>query len=227
MDDFGLDLVDDDLGAMDYASLGGYIDFGDDDDDDDDFGIDYYDFGDDDDDDDDDDLGRRRRRRAKRGRRRRRRGGGSRRRAKRPSKRPAAKKAQVVQKTMLVGTTGPQILGAWNITIRPQFDFVAEDLTFSGSIMGSNAGGVPGVWSITGIQFGDRIVFSNPVGVPVAIFVVGGFMRGLVKGAAIAAGLDIMINAVLTNANATTPGTLTATFSGLKRGTTGCGPGAV
>ena len=119
----------------------------------------------------------------------------------------------MVQKTIL---TGNVLLDntAGTITIRPQFDFVAEDVTFIAVTAAQ--------WTVTGIQFGDRIVFSNPTGVPIAVFAVAGFMRGLVKGAAIAAGLDIQLSVVTT-----TTETLTAVFTGLKRGTTGCGPGAV
>ena len=127
---------------------------------------------------------------------------------------------QVVQKTILagqVGIPGPGG-GVGAIAIRPQFDFVAEDITFNA--------GPNGQFTILSIEFGDRIVFSNAVGVPLAVFGTASFVRGLVKGAAIAAGLDIQISTNL--ANATTAGNqLTATLVGLKRGTSGCGPGAV
>lgn len=207
-DDFGLDLVDDDLGYDDEDDDFGYDDFGDDDDDDDDLGaMDYASLGGM----DYASLGRRRKRRpAKRGRGRRR---PARRRA--PSKRRAApaKAKAVVQKTILTGFVAlDNAAGA--ITIRPQFDFVAEDLTLVAVTAAA--------WTLTAVQFGDRIVFSNPTGVPIAVFAVGGFMRGLVKGAAIAAGLDIQLSVVTT-----TTETITAVFTGLKRGTTGCGPGAV
>jgi hypothetical protein len=220
MDDFGLDLVDDNLGAMDYASLGNYMDFGEDDDDDD-FGVDYYDFGEEDDD-DEDELGRRRRRRRKR--RGKRRGRSRSRRAA-----PKRKAQQVVQKTILVGQSGATAAAGTQatVTIRPQFDFVAEDVTFQGSTANSGGAAPAILWNITAIQFGDRIVFSNPIGVPINIFAVAGFMRGLVKGAAIAAGLDIQITGTVNNVGAASTGNLVATFTGLKRGTTGCGPGAV
>ena len=133
-------------------------------------------------------------------------------------RRPAiAKKPQVVQKTILTGTSGLNPgAGANTVTIRPQFDFVASDITFNGSV---------GAWTITSITFGDRIVFSNATGVPIGVFGIGSFLRGLVRGAAIAAGLDIAVAANLTAS--TTTSELPVTMVGLKRGTTGCGPGAV
>ena len=239
MDDFGNDdLGYDEMGGMDYASLG--------EDEDDDMGgmdypslsgMDYASLGDEDEDDlgndenEYEELGAKKRRARKGGKK------SSNRRfvprgktARRPQPQAVARAVaqQIVQKTILVGQTARVIRGLWTIVIRPQFDFVAEDMSFTGSVNGQGAAAAAiGAWSVTTIQFGDRIIFSNPVGVPIAIFVVGGFMRGLVKGAAIAAGLDILITANLTNANASTPGQLIATFTGLKRGTTGCGPGAV
>jgi hypothetical protein len=222
-DDFGLDLVDDNLGEWDDDDDLGYEDFGD---------MDYASLGAMDyaslgeDDEDEDEMGRRRRRR-KRGRRR----GRSKSRGRSRSKRraPKAKKQQVVQKTILVGQSGATAAAGTQatVTIRPQFDFVAEDVTFQGSTANSGGPAPAILWNITAIQFGDRIVFSNPIGVPINIFAVAGFMRGLVKGAAIAAGLDIQITGTVNNVGAASTGNLVATFTGLKRGTTGCGPGAV
>ena len=51
----------------------------------------------------------------------------------------------------------------------------------------------PAGFGIQAIEFGDRIIFSNAQNVPLAVFGTGSFVRGLVKGAAIAAGLDITI----------------------------------
>jgi hypothetical protein len=196
MDEMGLELVEDDLGAMDYISLG---------DEHDEMGaMDYISLGE-----EEDELGRRRRRR------RRRRGRGRRR---APRRRAARRPAVVVQKTILVGSIKPGSAGAGSVTIRPQFDFVAEDLTFQGSTGSTN-----GVWTITSINFGDRIIFSNSTGVPLAVFAAGNFLRGLVKGAAIKAGLDIAVNADLSGA-AVVKAELIATFTGLKRGTSGCMP---
>ncbi len=186
-DDFGLELVEDDLGAMDYASLGAYDDFG---------VMDYPSLG---------------QAAAQRYLPR-----GPQHLMRPPVSAPRAK-PQVVQKTILTGASdlNPAV-GTATVTIRPQFDFVAEDLTFQGSTPG---------WTITSIQFGDRIVFSNGTGVPVAVFATGSFVRGLIKGAAIAAGLDISIAGNL--AASTTTSNLLVTLIGLKRGTSGCGPGAV
>lgn len=197
-EDFGLDLVDDNLGEMDYASLGemDYASLGEDDG--------YDDFG------------------AKRGRKRNRRY-----RPRRPNRitrplnaaRPPAQ--QVVQKTLLVAASLRNPGANFTLTIRPQFDFVAEDLTLTGADGAANAAN----FGIQAIEFGDRIIFNNAQSVPLAVFGTGSFVRGLVKGAAIAAGLDISLSA--TSTASTTTAQLTAVFTGLKRGTTGCGPGAV
>lgn len=189
-EDFGLELVEDNLGAMDYASLGemDYASLGE---------ADYDDFG-----------------AMKKPRRYRRR---SKSRLLRPR---SARKMQVVQKTLLVGGSNQNPGNGFELTIRPQFDFVAEDLTLT-----SDQANNPSGFGIQAIQFGDRIIFSNANSVPLQVFGTASFVRGLVKGAAIAAGLDITISA--TAANSTTSSRLTAVFTGLKRGTTGCGPGAV
>jgi len=190
-EDFGLDLVEDDLGVMDYASLGA---------------MDYASLGED----DYDDFGQKRRYRPRR-----------RNRLTRP--RPAAprKAPQVVQKTLLVGESDENPGASFTLTIRPQFDFVAEDLTLTANDGATNGAG----FGIQAIEFGDRIIFNNSSSVPLAVFGTASFVRGLVKGAAIAAGLDISLSA--TSSGSTTSSQLTAVFTGLKRGTTGCGPGAV
>ena len=196
-EDFGLELVEDDLGAMDYASLGA---------------MDYASLGED----DYDDFGARKR--AARRRRAYRRRGRSR--LQRPK---SARATQVVQKTLLTANSQAQPGGpgaAFTLVIRPQFDFVAEDLT-----MATRQPNNPAGFGIQAIEFGDRIIFNNAQSVPLAVFATGSFVRGLVKGAAIAAGLDISLSC--TAANSTTASQLTVVFTGLKRGTTGCGPGAV
>lgn len=190
-EDFGLELVEDDLGAMDYASLGAmdYASLGEDD---------YDDFG----------AAKPRARRAYR------------RRGRRQLQRPkSARATQVVQKTLLTANSNPNPGNAFTLVIRPQFDFVAEDLTLA-----DNANGAMGA-GVQAIEFGDRIIFNNATSVPLAVFATGSFVRGLVKGAAIAAGLDISLSC--TAGNSTTSSRLTVVFTGLKRGTTGCGPGAV
>ena len=201
-EDFGLEMVEDDLGAMDYASLGE---------------MDYASLGEDDDD-DYDDFGAKRRRRRRKPRRAYRRRGPSR--LQRPK---SARAKQVVQKTLLVGQSALDPGVNFTVTIRPQFDFVAEDLTLNANDAQLNAAG----FGIQSIEFGDRIIFSNAQNVPLAVFGTGSFVRGLVKGAAIAAGLDITITGGAGAGLSTTTSQLTAVFTGLKRGTTGCGPGAV
>jgi hypothetical protein len=189
-ENFGLNLVDEDL----------------------DLGADYYDFGEDDDDVGMDyaslgamdyaDLGAGKARRAGKG--------------KRGSPKNRARK-QVVQKTLLTGQTALNPgAGIQTVTIRPQYDFVAEDMSFAGSV---------GDWLVMAMDFGDRRIFNNAVGIPIALFANTSFIRGLCKGAAIAAGLDIIVQANL--AASTTTSRLMVQLIGLKRGTTGCGPGAV
>lgn len=191
-DNLGLSLVQDDVGEMDYASLG-YYDFGEDEYDE--FGsMDYP------------SLGAQGNRYVPRGSSSRQRPASAQRRA-----------PQVVQKTIVTGSSGANPgAGSNSVTIRPQFDFVAEDCTFQGSV---------GTWTILSIDFGDRRVFNNATGVPIAVFATASFTRGLIKGAAIAAGLDITITGNLTTS--TTTSELVVTIIGLKRGTSGCGPGAV
>ena len=189
-EDFGLELVEDDLGAMDYASLGA-MDYAS-------LGADYDDFG----------AAKARARRAYRRR--------GRSRLQRPK---SARATQVVQKTLLTAASNPNPGNAFTLVIRPQFDFVAEDLTLADNSNGNMGAG------IQAIEFGDRIIFNNAQSVPLAVFATGSFVRGLVKGAAIAAGLDISLSC--TAFNSTTSSALTCVFTGLKRGTTGCGPGAV
>jgi len=194
-DDFGLELVEDDLGAMDYASLGAYDDFG---------VMDYPSLG---------------QAAAQRYLPR-----GPQHLMRPPVSAPRAK-PQVVQKTILTGASdlNPAV-GTATVTIRPQFDFVAEDISFTGTRNGPG-----GAWDIVSIEFGDRIIFSNAQGVPIALFGTGSFIRGLVKGAAIAAGLDIAVqgNNATAGTPATSPSQLLVQVIGLKRGTSGCGPGAV
>lgn len=192
-EDFGLDLVDDDLGVMDYASLGA---------------MDYASLGEDD---GYDDFGRKQRRYRPRQRRR----------ITRPRNAVRPPAQQVVQKTLLVGESLRNPGANFTLTIRPQFDFVAEDLTLTAADGAANAAG----FGIQAIEFGDRIIFNNANSVPLAVFGTGSFVRGLVKGAAIAAGLDISLSG--TSNASTTTAQLTCVFTGLKRGTTGCGPGAV
>jgi hypothetical protein len=112
------------------------------------------------------------------------------------------------QKTVLTGSVNATAAAAYTITIRPQFDFVAQDFTMDGSVAAT---------TVTAISFGDHIVFQNAVGVPITTFAVAGFLRGIVKGAKIRGGLDITVQGVTGGAG--TPAAQ-ATFVGLKPQTT-------
>ena len=196
-------------------------DFGDDDDDfegdDDDFEGDDDDFEGDDDDfegdddiegDEDDDFGARRRRRRRRkpgGRAPRTRGRGPARR-KAPSRRsrPKSKRSAAVKwgKTVVSGSDTLAGAGQASIQIRLQHKFKAEDVTFEGSAAGS---------LVNTIFFGDKLVFQSAAGVPVTVFASTGFLRKLVAGHELLAGLDINVTGTLAGA-----GTLQATVVGLK-----------
>ncbi|MBC8422770.1 hypothetical protein H8E07_01485 [bacterium] len=204
----------------DVEDFGDYDDDfkGDDDDfegDDDDFEGDDDDFEGDDDDfegDEDDDFGARRRRRrrrrpGRRGPRSRTRGRGrGRGRRKAPSRRsrPKPKRSAAVKwgKTVVSGSDTLAGAGQASIQIRLQHKFKAEDVTFEGSAAGS---------LVNTIFFGDKLVFQSAAGVPVTVFASTGFLRKLVAGHELLAGLDINVTGTLAGA-----GTLQATVVGLK-----------
>jgi hypothetical protein len=184
-------------------------DFGDDDDDfgddDDDFGDDDDDFGDDDDDfgDDDDDFGRRGRGRARRkARRTRRKARRKTRRARRGGEDSQPQKKGKWGMTAVGGTDTLSEAGAASVKIRLQHDFKAQDVTFTGSADGSK---------VTSIFFGDRVVWSNSDGIDVGVFASNSFLRGLLKGQSLRAGLDITVNGNLGGA-----GSFSATLIGQK-----------
>lgn len=81
-------------------------------------------------------------------------------------------------------TTTIAAAAAQTLRIRLQHDFRAEDITFNGSTAGS---------TISQIMFGDRSVWNVPDGVDVSNFAVTGFLRKLLLGQEIKAGLDIVI----------------------------------
>jgi hypothetical protein len=158
------------------------------DDDDDDLGDD--DFGDDDMGDDDlgdDDLGddevagkRRRRRRA------------ARRAARRGNKATKRVKKAMIS-TFVTGSSTLTAAGNATVSIRMQHDFEAEDVTFDGSLSSTT--------SILSIKFGDRLVFDGgAAGVVSTTFSSTSFLRGILKGEKIKAGLDITVVASLTGA---------------------------
>ena len=190
-DDFGdddFDGEDDDFeGDDDFAYED---DFGDEDDfegDDDDFEGDdfaYDDFG---------ARGRRRSRRKARKRRRlqRRMGRLQRKMGKTGGSSKKAKKKMTWGMTAVGGTDTLTAAGSTSVKIRLQHHFKAQDITFTGSADGAK---------VTSIFFGDRVVWSNSDGIDVGVFASTGFLRGLLKGQSLRAGLDITVNGSLTGA---------------------------
>ena len=191
-DDFGDDLEGDDFGD----------DFGDDDDDEDDDEDGYDgefdgDFGDDLEGDLDlsgDDFGasgKRRRRRLKK-------------KLARLNRREAAVKNKLASRrrrkgkktvhwgmTAISGTDTLAAAGSAAVKIRLQHNFRAQDITFTGSAAGAK---------VTSIFFGDRVVWSSSDGIDVTVFSSTSFLRGLLKGQSLKAGLDITVNGSLTGA---------------------------
>jgi hypothetical protein len=156
---------------------------------DDDFEGEYDDdFGDDFGEDEDDDFGARRgrsRRRARRqARRARRQGRRANRRARRGGEQPKDQQTKWGM-TAVGGTDTLSEAGAASVKIRLQHDFKAEDVTFTGSADGAK---------VTSIFFGDRVVWSNSDGIDVGVFASNSFMRGMLKGQSLRAGLDITVN---------------------------------
>jgi hypothetical protein len=95
-----------------------------------------------------------------------------------------------------------------SLKIRLQHDFRAQDITFTGSAPGA---------LVHSIFFGDRAVWSSSDGIDAGVFAANGFMRGLLKGQSLKAGLDIIVNGSLPG-----PGRFTATLIGLKPTHGGC-----
>ncbi len=105
-------------------------------------------------------------------------------------------------KTAVSGSSTLTGAGSTTINIRLQFDFRGLDITFTGSLAGT---------LVTGIRFGDRLVWDTPDGVDVGVFAVTGFMRNLIKDQTLGRGLDIIITCNLPGA-----GTVRTTLSGFK-----------
>ena len=105
-------------------------------------------------------------------------------------------------KTVISGNDTLTAAGQAAIQIRLQHPFKAEDVTFEGSATGA---------LVNTIFFGDKLVFQSSDGVPVTVFSASGFLRKLVAGHQIGAGLDVNITGTLGGA-----GTLQATLTGLK-----------
>ena len=102
-----------------------------------------------------------------------------------------------------LSTSGPV-----SIRVRLQHDFRAEDITFTGSLPGA---------TVNSIFFGDRVVWSAPDGIDVSVFDTTGFIRGLLKGQSLGAGLDVVVNGSLPDA-----GTFSVTLTGKKPVRPGC-----
>ncbi len=93
--------------------------------------------------------------------------------------------------TAVSGTDTLTEAGAASVKIRLQHHFRAQDITFTGSATGAK---------VTSIFFGDRVVWSSSDGIDVSVFGSTSFLRGLLKGQSLRAGLDITVNGSLTGA---------------------------
>ncbi len=93
--------------------------------------------------------------------------------------------------TAVSGTDTLAAAGSAAVKIRLQHDFRAQDVTFTGSAAGAK---------VTSIFFGDRVVWSSSDGIDVSVFGSTSFLRGLLKGQSLRAGLDITVNGSLTGA---------------------------
>ena len=183
----------------------------DDDDDDDEFDDDFddedfgYDEDDDDfgyDDEDDDDFGYefggRKERRVERLERQISKLRGSKK--KRRKKRKSSVKGWA--RTIVSGSDELAAAGTAKVAIRLQHHFKAKDITFAGSPVGT---------SITSIHFGDRLIFSDANGVDASVFGTQSFLRSLLEGQNLRAGLDITVAGELNAA-----GTLKVAVTGFK-----------
>jgi len=90
-------------------------------------------------------------------------------------------------KTGVSNTSGTVAAGAVSVTIRLEFDFRGEDITFTGSTA---------LTLITSIKFGDRLVWDT-AGTDVSVFAANAFIRGLIKGQSLRGGLDIIVNGII------------------------------
>ena len=90
--------------------------------------------------------------------------------------------------TAISGTQTVDLPGGASVKIRLQHDFRAQDITFTGSAAGAK---------VTSIFFGDRSVWSSSEGIDVTVFGSTSFLRGLLKGQSLKAGLDITVNGTM------------------------------
>jgi hypothetical protein len=105
-------------------------------------------------------------------------------------------------RTIISGSDELAAAGTAKISLRLQHHFKAKDITFAGSPVGT---------SITSIHFGDRLIFSDANGVDASVFGTSSFLRNLLEGQNLRAGLDITIAGELAAA-----GTLKVAVTGFK-----------
>ncbi len=144
------------------------------------------------------------------GRRRRRRRSSNRNNRDNRRERRRGRKAVRWGKTALSGeSNNPENAGDQiTINIRPQHWFKAQDITFTGDASAK----------IDTIFFGDRPIWNNSVGTPVAVFASTGMLRGILNGQKIRPGLDIIIKGTSGTGGSKT----TATLIGYKPLNTTC-----
>mgnify|MGYP001559613334 CR=1 FL=1 len=109
-----------------------------------------------------------------------------------------------------------------DIVARPQFAFDAEDAVLTATVALGGAAGTSLVLDaigITKVLFGDNVVWQNTSPVPLSVLASNSFLRALVRGAQIRAGLDITItlshtvrNTDATDAHSTTYSATAAIF---------------
>ena len=121
---------------------------------------------------------------------------------------PGPRSATTWGMTAVGGSQTLTVAGPVSIRVRLQHDFRAEDITFTGSLPGA---------TVNSIFFGDRVVWSAPDGIDVSVFDATGFVRGLLKGQSIAAGLDVVVNGSLPDT-----GVYSVTLTGKKPVRPGC-----
>ena len=201
------------FGEVDSDDVGDDDDFGDDDFGDDDLGeADADDLGDDDDDvgDDEDDFGLSpKQRKARRLRRR----------SPRLSPRagrlaPVARKRPGIAwaKVPIVVADAATASGARTLSATPQFNFKATDIVAT-----SSSGLASTTGSLTSVTFGDREVWRNSTGVPLALLDPTSFLRNFIKGNRIRGGFTVAIGVTSTGTEI-----LTITLIGFKQTTGRC-----
>lgn len=118
-----------------------------------------------------------------------------------------------------------------DVVARPQFAFEAEDAVLTSTAAVGAAAGTSLVLDaigITKILFGDNVVWQNASPVPLSVLAETSFLRALVRGMRIRAGLDITITLSHTVRNTDAGGAHTTTYSataaifGLKEMTRRC-----